>query len=518
MPLAIRNAVYWPLAAGRAIASAKGPERRNAFAFFALIALFAAVWLAGISTRATLMGVRLELVRLGGFSRAIGVSTSTAVGVAFVLLVVAGLYLAAVWFVRRGFPHSWGIVLVASAVLSVCAMPAMLLSSPDAVHLAADVRTLCLNGTYPATREGVPNRQDDPVAQQVIVYHDNQSAYGPVAYAVGCAPLPFVGDGIRANILGQKVLYGVLFVVVAGLTGVVARRLGQSPAIASALVGLNPMFLWQFPGDAHNDVIMVLFGVLALYFLVRGDGLRDKGWAAGMGVLSAASKFGLIISSGIVFGYWFPRFRTLAAIGSAVLVGAGATGLIVGFGVEGATGLALNGITGNTPWNWLIDAFNLEGRQRRTLALFADLGTVGVTSLILLLHRLKTPQDLVDAIALQLALFVFLFTPELRQWYQFWAFPFIILSTRGWLRAGAVTFSLVGFLTVLAQNFLPAWRDALGTDHPVEVAVGAVWVITAAVAFVTYRRAQSGAGQTVKSGPSRAVRRRQERRQVVGRT
>ena len=503
------KAARWPQEAIREIVSASASERRMLWLFVAAVAVFAVTWFVTITARAPLFSVRLELVRLGGFSREVGGTFGDGLGLAFALALASVMYLVAVWAVHKGFPQRWALTVVAALILSGLATPSMLLSSPDAVHLAADVRTLWYEHTYPTSRGGVPKEQDDPVAKQVIVYHDNPSAYGPVSYLIGGAPLPFVGDDLRMNIFGQKVFYGLLYVLVAVLAGVVARGLGRDPAVVTAFVGLNPMFLWQFPGDAHNDVIMMTFAMLSLLFLTKPPSLRHRGVVVVMGVLSALSKFGLAIAAGVVFGYWFPRLRVAAAIGSAVIVGAVATGLLLEVGPAGAN-VAVNGITSNTPWGWAVKLLDLQGRERRSLALLADLGTVGLTSIILLSHRLKTPQDLVDALALQLGLFLFLFTPELRQWYQFWAFPIIMLTTRPWLRAGAIVFSLAGFLTVLSQNFLPVWRREFGLDNPVEVAVGFVWLLTIAVSYAVWRRGRGVRAVTAKA-PSRAVRRRQQR-------
>src|SRR3970282_857235 len=134
------------------------------------------------------------------------------------------------------------------------------MTSPDAVHLAADVRTFWLHGKYPASWAGRPSQVDDPIVEQVVRFKERPSGYGPLAYAIGGAPLPFVGDDLRANIAGEKAVAGVFLFATAVLAGFVARRLGQNPALVTAAVGLNPLMLWQFPADGHNDSILAAFG------------------------------------------------------------------------------------------------------------------------------------------------------------------------------------------------------------------------------------------------------------------
>src|SRR6185295_4129602 len=96
----------------------------------------------------------------------------------------------------------------------------------------------------PTNFRGAPGKIDDPVANEVRVYRDNPSGYGPVAYIIGGAPIPFVGGNFRANLVGQKVVAATFLVLTALLAGAIARRLGQNPAFVAGLIGLNPLMIW----------------------------------------------------------------------------------------------------------------------------------------------------------------------------------------------------------------------------------------------------------------------------------
>src|SRR4029079_10176142 len=145
-------------------------------------------------------------------------------------------------------------------------LPVMPLTSPDAVHLSADVRTLYLHQKYPARRSGAPDKIDDPIAKQVVAFPDQPSSYGPLAYAIGGAAIPFGGGdaSLRGTLFGTKLVSGVFLLLTAIFAGIAAKRLGRNGALAVAMVGMNPLFLWEFPGAGHNATIMAAFGVMPL--------------------------------------------------------------------------------------------------------------------------------------------------------------------------------------------------------------------------------------------------------------
>ena len=95
-----------------------------------------------------------------------------------------------------------------------------------------------------------PGTVDDPVANEVRVFRNAPSGYGPLAYAIGGAPIPFVGDGFKANLLGQKVMGGIFLTLTAPPRGSSRGGWARTGAFVAGIVGLNPMMLWQFRATA----------------------------------------------------------------------------------------------------------------------------------------------------------------------------------------------------------------------------------------------------------------------------
>ncbi len=451
--------------------------------FVGAVAAFSLTWLFGLSLRAPIATVPLFNVRNAGLSRVIGNDFTTLVEVVVVLLLAVAAYLTAVWALHRGFRHSFAFAIGGSIVAACAVLPQMPFFSPDTVHFAADVRTLWLHNTYPASRAGVPSRQDDPIADQVRTYRSAPSSYGPVAYVIGGAPLPFVGDSLRANIFGQKALSATFLVAIAVVAGLIARRIGRDPGLATGLVGLNPMFLMQFAGDGHNDTIMVFFAIVALY-LVIAPRWRTRWAGVPVAMLSALSKFSLVMTAPLIAAWWIPRYRVVLAglflVGSISLLAA----LIIvrGYGANGP----LIGVTENTPYWVVFQLFEPDRDQRRAMVIGAYVLLFALTSTLMAFHRMKEPADIVAAVGLQLWLFVFLLSPTMRHWYQIWAFPFAILAGRRWLTAGAIAFSCGAFLPLLGRNWTISIGDDLGLDRPKEYTVLALWMVTALIALAVW--------------------------------
>ena len=332
------------------------------------------------------------------------------------------------------------------------ALPSAPLTSPDTTHFAADVRTLWLDGRDP-TRIGerARTRSMTPSPKKCAPSRGRPSGYGIVAYAVGGLPLPFVGDKLRANIFGQKVLSGTILV----LTGL-ARRAGREaardgiPRRRMAAIAMNPMFVWQFPGDGHNDIMMAAFGTIAM-LLPRPEGLaaawcgrRPRGALGAHEVLGhdrRAGRGGGLVPEAAANHRRRSRDRRTHRV----------VGFFGFFKPSVATIGPLEGVTRNTPWNFIFDGFNLEGTSHDVVLAVCYSGAILVDRRGLPLPQVRRPSRTSSTRSrLTMALFLFLFAPTLRQWYLIWGFPVVMLSSRRWLRYGAVAFSLCGFFPTLA--------------------------------------------------------------------
>lgn len=459
---------------------------RTEAVFGAATLALCATWLFGLTLRARLWTVDIDIVRSSGIFRVLGTQVSDMMEVGFVIGLATGLYLVCVWALRGGFRHSYAAAIVATALASLAFLPSVELTSPDAVHLAADVRTFWLHGKQPNTAAGAPSKIDDPVAREVRVFRDSPSGYGPVAYAIGGAPIPFAGDGLRANLFGQKVVAGVFLVITAALAGMAAKRIGGNPGLVTGLIGLNPLMLWQFPGDGHDDSLMAALGVAALLLVTR-NGWRARGGGLALAAASVLSKFGLVLASPVLGAYWFPRWRKYIA----AFVGLLAVLAFVLFTFRLGPGIGTIGpasaVAVTTPWGVLAGWLDVQSDGKAALVGASYALFFVLLAYIVAYHRLLDGRDLVTAFATAMFLFLFVSSPGYLPWYQIWYLPFAMISGRRWLVVTSIVFSVGAFLPILVINWEAPIRTQMNISNPLDKAVIALYLTVAVVAIVLQR-------------------------------
>lgn len=461
-------------------------DSRYAAYFGVAAGIFVVTMLFGIALRVS-MREDIDIVARAGISRVLDQGISDFWDTFLLLVIVHAAYLGALWALWKGFRRSFAAAMAAVVIAALAMLPAMPLTSPDAVHLAADVRTFWLHGKWPAEASGAPSTVDDPVANEVRVFRNNPSGYGPLAYAIGGAPLPFVGDGFKANLVGQKVVAGTFLVLTALVAGLIARRLGQNPGLVAALIGLNPMMIWQYPGDGHNDSLMAFFGVVAIGLVIH-ESWRWRAGGVAAGVASALCKYALLLASPVVAAYWWPKFRNalaaLAAIGGAAVLFL----YVIDAGpiTNGTLGPA-GAVVPTTPWGVVANIVDAGGSgQNRMIVASYMLFLIGLAA-IMMYARLDEPIDLVRAVAITMGFFLFVCSPGYLAWYLIWFVPFAALSASRWIIAWMLAYSATAFLPILALNWQLSMRNAWNITNPVEWFVVAAWLITIAVVYGAWR-------------------------------
>ncbi|MHB8576729.1 MAG: hypothetical protein ACYDCQ_15510, partial [Dehalococcoidia bacterium] len=156
-----------------------------------------------------------------------------------------------------------------SVVLIVTMVPMFPGGAHDVYHNVADARTLWVYHQDPISTP--PNANpSDPIVSQLAYWPDLTSSYGPVWYIVAGAPALLAGDGLVANVVGQKLLVSLFLLGTLIIVYLMARRLRPGSATAAVvLFGWSPLVLWEIPGNAHNDIVMMFFAVATLYAVQR---------------------------------------------------------------------------------------------------------------------------------------------------------------------------------------------------------------------------------------------------------
>lgn len=215
------------------------------------------------------------------------------------------------------------LVLTGTALFSFTLLPINPAGSHDIYHNVADARTLWRYHSNPLVLP--PNAfPDDPFYHHVPAWQDFPSVYGPVWYAVSALAVPLAGDGLWANLLGQKLITVTFLLGTVTLAMLVAGRIRPGAAVtAGVLIGWNPLLLFETAGNAHNDIVMVCFALAALYAVTR------RWWVAVFPLLalSVASKYVLVLLGPILLVWMLrrpdvPRRQIVLSLLLGALVGA----------------------------------------------------------------------------------------------------------------------------------------------------------------------------------------------------
>ncbi len=293
----------------------------------ALIALTAEGVLIVFMRRLSLKRFPNVLVSNEPVAEALGISPRGLTWFVLVLGLLTLAYVIGYALALRIREPRWGLaVLAASAVFIATVIPIFPGGAQDVYHNIADARTLWVYHQDPISTP--PNAHPaDPIVQQVAFWQDLTSSYGPVWYIVSGAPLPFAGSDLVKNVVGQKILVSLFLLGTLGLVYLIVKeQRPQSATAAMVLLGWSPLILWEIPGNAHNDIVMLFFAVAALYAIQRGAWQ----WAFPLLALGVGVKF-IVALLGPILLVWMlwrrPRIdrRELAV---SMLYGAAMLGLI----------------------------------------------------------------------------------------------------------------------------------------------------------------------------------------------
>jgi hypothetical protein len=366
-----------------------------------------------------------------------------------------------------------------------------------------------LHNLNPYTTIPVSGPHNDP-SYSLSNWHELLSPYGPLFTLLTFVVVPL---GVAGSFWTLKVLLVCASLTMLHLIWKTARLLARDPVAAVALVGLNPIVLVWGLGADHNDFLMMLLIVLAVYLLVRTrvragaaasevDGadpaaqlLADAsartdgappaagGWralllplsrpeiGAGAALVGAASikASGAVIIPVVLAGL-LRRRRTLVQvlIGVAAGVAVISVASLIAFGLhvpdlstQGSlvTNLSIPNLTGL--------ALGAGGETSALHAIFA----AGLLAVIVLccVQAWRARSSIAASGWATIALLVSL--GWALPWYVLWALPLAALSRSGRLRAAAL---------VLGAYLIIAWAPASGQlwnaigFHPERTNLGAL--------------------------------------------
>ena len=286
-------------------------------------------------------------------------------------------------------------------------------------------------------RYGYFYRQSDPI------WRDAPAPYGPVSVAVGTGIVTLAGHDAAATVWGFRLL-AVLGVALAGVgVASIARRYGQSPAVAVAVGIASPLVYLHLIGGSHNDALMMGLTAVGLAAFLKGRKLL------GVALVVLATGVKVPAAAALVFMAWnwdddpdvpiTRRIRDTALVGVATLAGLAALCAAVGIGFGWITALKNTGkifstFSVSTKTGFLAaDALNAIGLHVAPTTLVAATRGLGLAlaGLICVVMLLRSPRiGMVRALGLAM-LAVVILSPVVWPWYLAVGFALVAASGMG---------------------------------------------------------------------------------------
>jgi alpha-1,6-mannosyltransferase len=241
------------------------------------------------------------------------------------LLVFTGAY-AGMLGIARWLSARWVLVLLVALHAIVFVGP--ILFSTDVFSYIAYARMGVEHGINPYLH-GPAAIAHDPVYRYVgHSWKQVESAYGPL-YTLLSYPLAPLG--VTGALWGMKVEALLASAGTLALTWRCARLRDLNPTFAVLAVGANPLYIFYCLGGAHNDLIMMLLMIAAVWLTLAE---RDGSAAASVVGATLVKATAAVLLPFMVLG----RRRIGALVGAAA---AALIAIVVGYAVFGIHGVDL---------------------------------------------------------------------------------------------------------------------------------------------------------------------------------
>ncbi len=401
--------------------------------------------------------------------------------VAAVLLACAGLllhgaYVAAVLLCWRSpnarslFPLLWGYAIAAGTML-VLIWPITSTDIFDYIfrgHMAAHY------GANPYIQP--PNRYRGDPLFTYLGWPNAPSAYGPLWEMLSARMGALAGSSVWRNILLHKALALLTFLLCGAVIVRMTKERGAHAQLLGGLLWLaSPLALWEIVAIGHNDGLLVLSMLLAIWATTYG---RHR-WAAIALVVGALFKFLPLILLPLVVVHgmrqrdtWPARIRLAAEIAvlSAVLI-------VVAYipywqGWPTLDNIALRErLLNAAPLAILIHTLAqwLPGDLVRTVVSRAGSALLVAGLLWQMWHIWQEGRDLRTACFGLLTWYLVIASQWFQPWYVLWLLALLALQPSREHFAWIETWALAGQASYLLQYFILAWLRWRGNQLPAQL-------------------------------------------------
>jgi hypothetical protein len=383
-----------------------------------------------------------------------------------------------------------------SAALLVVGVARWPRDSSDIWSYAAYGRMVSHYGASPYRHVPVEYSNDRAIRRVKPTWQNTSSVYGPLWNGVSAG----VVSVTQTHQLSTRIWFQALAALSVFLAVLLIARRTRSPA-AVALIGLNPLVIYDVVNGGHNDALVGLALLVGVLFASR-DRFKLAALAIALGALvKLVALLGLV-----ALIVWILRKRGVrpAAIATGVGGGAVAAGYALSGGLDALTPLRDARLQMSRNSIWLLT--NAEGRTNlfglgrfhefshdflRTASTLSTI-TVIVLAAVLVAGRLRdnTPAPVVGGAVVAYLLAGAYVLP----WYAAWALPVLVLEWRSGLTRLALAQSALYLIAYQYRQGIPAsvpYRAIFASN--VALVLFELAIIVALVVMIVRQRRPEGA-------------------------
>jgi uncharacterized membrane protein len=374
-------------------------------------------------------------------------------------LIMLGGYVAVLLATRVLPMWTLAVTIVAAHAILLLGPP---LISQDVFGYLGFARLGALHGLDPYTHVAaeVPA---DPV-YLFLGWPFQNSPYGPLFTLLSYAIAPL---GLAGGLWAFKALAVLTSLGAVALVARAAKRLGRSPRLAVAFLGLNPVLLELAVGGAHNDTLALFFLALALALTATTTPRFKSASASLVAAVGVKASAGLVLPF-LVLAPTGLRRRGQVLTATALSFAALAIVGVIGFGTQ-----AFGFLGALHEQQQLIATHSIPAETARLVGLsgtptwWRNVFLAGfLVALLFTLWRTARGADWRDQ-AGWATLALLLCTAWLLPWYAIWALPLAAVSANRRLRAVTLLFCVYALLIhlPLAKPLLSPPRHHNPTQH-----------------------------------------------------
>lgn len=367
------------------------------------------------------------------------------------LLIFSVIYFAIIKHEKKIFKNKKQITLFITIVSLIFMMILPFLSS-DIYYYIGDSWINSKYGENPYYTT-VKDLQDQGINDEILnntgYWKNTTSVYGPIWNSIAKLLVSFSFGNVTIALFVFKIASLLIHV----LNSYLIYKITKSNKYM-LLYGLNPLILIELLSNVHNDIYLILFILLALYFLIRKKNIY---FTIAFLALSIAIKYSTVLIVPFILLYYFRKYSIPKRILYCILSGISIIAIVFILYLPYYRDMSIftNMLVQGNRYSQSIMALLLQKIDREIfyninstrMPVFAIL-YIGVLFQILLTKKL-TIKYIMKKYNWLMLIFIFIVLTNFQKWYILWLIP-----TLPWQNKNMRTFILA--LTVTA--IIPSWN------------------------------------------------------------